>query len=197
MSLAQHSIIGFKSHHALPAKASAAVRVEDFEAAALPYLNELSRTAARLVGSRTEAEDLIQETYLQAWKSFHRFELGTNCRAWLFRILLNKANHQRHWLFWRKCHDSAAELEGSLQYQPPVSEQLGDEEVLLALEHLPQHYREAVLLADVEEFSYKEIASMQCVPIGTVMSRVHRGRRLLRVELAGIAESYGIKNQKH
>lgn len=198
MSVAQHSITGFGSRHAVPAKTSAGVRVEDFEAAALPHLKELFRAAARLVGSRTEAEDLIQETYLQAWKSFHRFELGTNCRAWLFRILLNKAKHQRHWLFWRKCHDSSAtELEDSLQYQPPINEQLGDEEVLLALGHLPRHYREAVLLADVEEFSYKEIALIQCVPIGTVMSRIHRGRRLLRVELADVAQSYGIKNEKN
>ncbi len=196
MSVAQHSIINFNPHPTLPAKTCAAVRVEDFEAAALPYLKELSRTAARLVGSRTEAEDLIQETYLQAWKSFHRFELGTNCRAWLFRILLNKANHQRYWLFWRKCHHSDAELESSLRYQPPINEQLGDEEMLLALEHLPQHYREAVLLADVEDFSYKEIAHIQCVPIGTVMSRISRGRKLLRVELAAVAESYGIKNKK-
>lgn len=175
-----------------------AVRVEDFEAAALPHFNELFRTAARLLGSRTEAEELIQETYLQAWKSFHRFELGTNCRAWLFRILINKANHQRHRLFWRKCHDSSdAKLEDLLQYQPPINEQLDDEEVLLALEQVPQHYREAVLLADVEDFSYKEIAVIQRVPIGTVMSRLSRGRRLLRVELADIAESYGIKNGKN
>ncbi len=186
----------FKSLSALPAKTSEGVQAEDFEAAALPHLNELFRTAARLVGNRTEAEDLIQETYLQAWKSFHRFELGTNCRAWLFRILLNKANHHRRWLFWRKCHDSEAELESSLEYQPPVNEQLGDEEVLLALARLPRHYREAVLLADVEDFSYKEIAALQRVPIGTVMSRLFRGRKLLRAELAGVAESYGIKNEK-
>jgi len=196
MAVAQGSIIKFKSRGASPAKTSAGVRVEDFEAAALPHLNELFRTAARLVGNRTEAEDLIQETYLQAWKSFHRFELGTNCRAWLFRILLNKANHQRSWLFWRKRHDSEAELENSLEYQPPINEQLGDEEVLLALEHLPRHYRETVLLADVEDFSYKEIAAIQRVPIGTVMSRISRGRKLLRAELTDVAESYGIKNEK-
>ncbi len=196
MSVAQHSIIGFKSRRASPpAQRNAGVRVEDFEAAALPHLNELFRTAARLVGNRTEAEDLIQETYLQAWKSFHRFELGTNCRAWLFRILLNKANHHRKWLFWRKCYDSLVELESSLEYQPPINEQLGDEEVLRALERLPRHYREAVLLADVEDFTYREIAAIQRVPIGTVMSRISRGRKLLRAKLAGVAESYGIRNE--
>ncbi len=196
MSVAQHSIIKFKSRRASPAQTSAGVRVEDFEAAALPHLNELFRTAARLVGNRTEAEDLLQETYLQAWKSFYRFELGTNCRAWLFRILLNKANHHRHRLFWRKRHDSAAELESWLEYHPPINEQLGDEEVLRALERLPRHYREAVLLADVEDFSYKEIAAIRRVPIGTVMSRLSRGRKLLRAELADVAESYGFKNEK-
>ena len=196
MSVAQHSILKFKSRRASPAKTSAGVRVEDFEAAALPHLNELFRTAARLVGNRTEAEDLMQETYLQAWKSFHRFELGTNCRAWLFRILLNKAIHQRRRLFWRKCHDSEAGLESSLEYQPPINERLSDEAVLRALERLPRYYREAVLLADVEDFSYKEIAALRRVPIGTVMSRVHRGRKLLRAELADVAESYGIKNEK-
>ncbi|MBC7929042.1 MAG: sigma-70 family RNA polymerase sigma factor [Rubrivivax sp.] len=197
MLVAQSSIINFESRRALPAKTSvAAVRVEDFEAAALPHLNELFRTAARLVGNRTEAEDLIQETYLQAWKSFHRFELGTNCRAWLFRILLNKAHHQRRWLFWRKSHDSEAELENSLEYRSPINEQLADEEMLLALARLPRPYRAAVLLADVEDFSYKEIAALQRVPIGTVMSRLSRGRKLLRAELADVAESYGIKNEK-
>lgn len=196
MSVAQHSIINFRSRGASPARTSASVRVENFEAAALPHLNQLFRTAARLVGNRTEAEDLIQETYLQAWKSFHRFELGTNCRAWLFRILLNKAKHHRQRLFRRKSHNGGAELESALEYRPPINEQLGDEDVLRALGRLPRHYRETVLLADVEDFSYREIAAVQRVPIGTVMSRISRGRKLLRAELADVAKSYGIKNEK-
>lgn len=130
---------------------------------------------------------------MQAWKSFDRFKLGTNCRAWLFRILFNKAHRHRKWLFWRNTHDSDELLLEALRYEPSVSEQLSDEEVLRALERLPHCYREVVLLADVEEFSYKEIAGILDAPIGTVMSRLSRGRRLLRVELAGMAESYGIK----
>ncbi len=193
MSVAQISIAKFKLRFASQTETDEGVTAENFEAAALPHLNELFRTAARLVGSRTEAEDLIQETYMQAWKSFHRFELGTNCRAWLFRILFNKANHQRRRLFWRKTHDSDVLLEETLRYETPVSEQLSDEEVLLALERLPRHYREVVLLIDVEEFSYKEVAGILSVPIGTVMSRLSRGRKLLRVVLAGVAASYGIK----
>lgn len=167
------------------------IKAEDFEEAALPHLNDLYRTAARLVGRRTEAEDLVQEVYLQAWKSFHRFELGTNCRAWLFKILFNKFKHHRRLLF-RLVEDPEKTIE-SLTYEPPVPEQLGDEEILAALGKIPEQYREAIVLADVEEFSYKEVAFILKVPIGTVMSRLSRGRRLLRVTLAGTAESYGIK----
>jgi len=171
------------------------VTPEEFEGAALPHVNDLLRTAMRLTRSRTEAEDLVQEVYLQAWKSFHSFEPGTNCRAWLFKILLNKLNRQRRkWFQFRAIDDGEKVIEG-LTYEPPLPEHLGDE-VIAALHKIPQHYSEAVLLADVEEFSYKEICFILKVPIGTVMSRISRGRKLLRVELAGLAESYGIKNNK-
>ncbi len=170
------------------------VKAEDFEAAALPHLNGLFRTAARLIGNRSEAEDLVQEVYLQAWKSFHRFEPGTNCRAWLFKILLYKISHHRRQRL-RLVTDNEWIIE-ELAYEPRVPEHLRDEEVLMSLEKIPAYYREAILLADVEEFSYQEIASMLNVPIGTVMSRLSRGRKLLRIELAGIAEAYGIKSAK-
>ncbi len=197
MSAVQQSMLKFRPRHALRSKMGEVGRTADFETAALPHLNELMRTAARLVGSRTEAEDLIQETYCQAWKSFHRFELGTNCRAWLFRILFNKANQYRSWLFWRRTYNCEAKLMETLRYTPPVNEALKDEEILCALERLPQCYREVVVLVDVEEFSYKEVAGIMRVPIGTVMSRLSRGRRLLRVEFADVAKSYGIKSTKN
>jgi len=169
-------------------------KIEDFEAAALPHLDDLYRTAARLVGSRTEAEDLVQEAYLQAWKSFHRFELGTNCRAWLFKILFHVIQHHRRKHYQLKLVTEGEEiLAETLAYEPPLPEQLSDEEVLLALDRVPQQYREVVLLADVEEFAYKEIAELLHIPVGTVMSRLSRGRKLLRAELAGFAEGYGIK----
>jgi RNA polymerase sigma-70 factor (ECF subfamily) len=196
MSAAEHSSFESKISRNAPIEIGVGVQVEDFEEAALPHLNELFRTAAWLVGNRAEAEDLLQETYLQAWKLFHRFEPGTNCRAWLFRILFNKASHHRRRLSWERHHDRVVPLECSLEYQPPANEQLGDEDMLTALARLPRRYREAVLLADVEDLSYKEIAAIENIPIGTVMSRVHRGRKLLRIELAGIAESYGIKSGK-
>lgn len=170
---------------------------KDFEAAALPYLNDLYRTAAHMAGSRSEAEDLVQEVYMQAWKSFHRFELGTNCRAWLYKILFNKLNHhRRRWFKLKTTTDNTGLLNETLRYQPPVPEHLQDEEILSALKKLPLCYRDAVLLADVQEYSYAEIADILEIPIGTVMSRLSRGRKLLRLELGSVAESYGIRISK-
>jgi RNA polymerase sigma-70 factor (ECF subfamily) len=166
---------------------------EDFETAAMPHLNALFRTATRVLGDRNEAEDLVQETYLQAWKSFHRFEQGTNCRAWLFKILFHVINHHRRkWFKFDWFTDGDEALENRLVYEAPVSEDLSDEEVLAALEKLPRHYREVILLSDVQEFSYKEISEILSIPIGTVMSRLSRGRKVLRDELAGFAAGLGI-----
>lgn len=168
--------------------------LEEFEAAALPHLNDLYRTAARVIGNRSEAEDLVQETYFQAWKSFHRFEPGTNCRAWLFKILFHLIRHlRRKWYKSRLIQESDDMLlQDTVAYEPPVPEHLGDEDVLAALERMPVLYREAVVLADVQEFSYKEVAATLGVPVGTVMSRLSRGRKLLRAELSRVAEAYGI-----
>jgi RNA polymerase sigma-70 factor, ECF subfamily len=166
-----------------------------FEAATMPHLNSLFRTAWRIVGDKEEAEDLVQETFLQAWKSFHRFETGTNCRAWLFKILFHVINHHRRkWFKFTWVTDSEEMLENTLIYEPPVSQNLSDEDVLASLEKVPSQYREVVLLADVQEFSYKEIAEILNAPVGTVMSRLSRGRKILRQELADFASGYGISN---
>lgn len=172
------------------------IKTEEFEAAALPHLNDLFRTAASLLGTRTEAEDLVQETYLHAWKSFHRFEPGTNCRAWLFKILFHRLHHQRRKWFRLRLAKSEDVLESTVPYEPPVPETLQDEEILAALEKIPEDFREVVVLADVEEFSYKEVAAALDIPVGTVMSRLSRGRRLLRKELAEVAASMGIKKAR-
>ena len=165
----------------------------EFEKAALPHLNELYRTAARLLGDGATAEDVVQETYLQAWKSFARFEPGTNCRAWLFKILVNTIHHYRRgWFNLRRVKESEEILEHTAAGAPPAPERIAQREILRALRRLPADYRVAVLLADVEEFSYKEIAGLLDVPIGTVMSRLSRGRKLLREQLSGLARSYGI-----
>lgn len=170
---------------------------EEFESAALPHLNDLYRTATRVMGDRTEAEDIVQEAYLQALKSFHRFETGTNCKAWLFKIMFHVIQHHRRKWYNSKVVQESEEtpLQDSVVYQAPVPEHLSDEEVLAALEAIPVQYREVVLLADVQEFSYKEVAATLGVPVGTVMSRLSRGRTLLRAELSGIAASYGIRNK--
>ena len=170
---------------------------EEFESAALPHLNDLYRTAARVIGNRSEAEDLVQETYLQAWKSFHRFEPGTNCRAWLFKIMFHLIQHRRRKWYNSKLVQESDEmlLQDTVAYEPPVPQHLSDEAVLAALETIPVQYREVVVLADVQEFSYKEVAAALGVPVGTVMSRLSRGRKLLRAELSGIAGSYGIRDK--
>jgi len=169
----------------------------DFEAAAMPHLNDLFRTATRVIGDRSEAEDLVQEAYLQAWKSFHRFEPGTNCRAWLFKILFHVIqHHRRKWYSLRSAKESDEILMETLAYEPPIPEHLSDEEVLAAFEKIPTQYREVVVLADVQEFSYKEVAATLGVPVGTVMSRLSRGRALLRNELGALAADYGIDTRE-
>jgi RNA polymerase sigma-70 factor (ECF subfamily) len=170
------------------------VRVEDFEAAAMPHFIDLYRTARLLAQDTTEAEDLVQEVYLQAWKSFHRFEIGTNCRAWLFKILFHRLHHfRRRWMKAAKAEGfERPEDQDSIVAADPVPQEIRDEDVLKALEKVPVEFREVVLLADVEEFSYKEIAETMNLPLGTVMSRLSRGRKLLRRELAGVAAAYGI-----
>jgi len=174
------------------------VRVEDFEAAAMPHFPDLYRTARLLAQDRAEGEDLVQEVYLEAWKSFHRFQAGTNCRAWLFKILFHRLHHFRR--RWAKAAKVEAfenpQDQDSLMAETPVPQEIRDEDVLKALGKVPIEFREVVLLADVQEFSYKEIAETLKLPLGTVMSRLSRGRKLLRQELAGVAHSFGITPAK-
>jgi RNA polymerase sigma-70 factor (ECF subfamily) len=160
----------------------------------MPHFVDLYRMARLMAQDSGEAEDLVQEVYLQAWKSFHRFELGTNCRAWLFKILFHRLHHfRRRWASAAKVEafESPADQD-SVIASSPVPQEIRDEDVLRALGKLPIEFREVVLLADVQEFSYKEIAETMKLPLGTVMSRLSRGRKLLRQELAGVARSYGI-----
>src|SRR6266478_2285344 len=107
------------------------ISADGFEAVALPHLNDLFRTARRLMRNQADAQDLVQETYLQAWKSFHRFEPGTNCKAWLFKILFHAvSHHRRKWFNSRQVSDGGTLLEETLAYEPPVPQQLRDEDVL-------------------------------------------------------------------
>jgi RNA polymerase sigma-70 factor (ECF subfamily) len=164
-----------------------------FESEAMPHLNDIFRTALRVTGDRTAAEDVIQEVYLQAWRSFERFEAGTNCRAWLYKILFHCVSHQRRkWFRLPLLKETEEFLEANLVQPESVPQQLTDEEILAVLDGIPQEFRSVVLLADVEEFAYKEIAEILDIPIGTVMSRLSRGRALLRKRLVGVARSYGL-----
>lgn len=176
-----------------PAIAANTALSERFEAEAMPHLQDIFRTATRILGEKGRGEDVAQEVYLQAWKSFHRFEPGTNCRAWLFKILFNCANHhRRRWFRLPLLKETEEFLETNLTYTPSIPEQLTDEEILAALDRIPADFRSVVLLVDVEEFAYKQASDILSVPIGTVMSRLSRGRKLLRGQLADAARSYGI-----
>jgi RNA polymerase sigma-70 factor (ECF subfamily) len=156
-----------------------------FEAEAMPHVDRLFRHAMWLAGNRTEAEDLVQETLVQALQSFHRFAPGTNCRAWLVTILQHvRSNRLRKQ--GRIVIDSSLEerLANVVPFVPPIPDGITDEDILLAMREIPAHHQEVILLCDVEEMTYKEIAGALEIPIGTVMSRLHRGRELLRTALA-------------
>lgn len=162
-------------------------RWTSFEAEAMPHVDRLFRHAMWLERNRAEAEDLVQETLVQALQSFHRFAPGTNCRAWLLSILHHvRSNRQRKQ--GRVIVDSTVEerISNTVPFVPPIPDRITDEDMLMALQQIPQHHQEVILLCDIEEMTYKEIAATLGVPIGTVMSRLHRGRELLRMELARV-----------
>ena len=165
-----------------------------FEAEALPLMPGVFRVANYLTrGDRETAEDLTQETFAEALKSFHRFAPGTNCRAWLVTILYHLNSKRRRKLGQLKLvEDSEEQIAETVAFVPPIPEEIKDEEILQALEKLPESFREVLVLTDVEEFSYKETAKLLNVPIGTVMSRLSRGRKLLRQELSEYARKFGI-----
>lgn len=166
---------------------------ERFDAEAMPHASAVFRTALRLLGERSSAEDVTQEVLLLAWKSFGRYEAGTNCKAWLFKILFHCVQHQRRqWFRFPLLKEPAELAETGIEAVAPMAEQLTDAEMLAALDKLPEEFRSVVLLVDVEELSYKEAAEALAVPIGTVMSRLNRARQRLRKELSVVAQTYGI-----
>jgi RNA polymerase sigma-70 factor (ECF subfamily) len=179
------------------AAGDASARRAAFNAEALPWTNDLFRAALRMTGDRARAEDAVQETMLQAWKSFDRFSAGTNCRAWLYKILFHCVKYQRRkWLRFPTLGGDDSTLEATLASPAPVPDSLQDGDILRALDRIPHEFRALVLLVDVEEFAYKDAAEILGVPIGTVMSRLSRGRKLLREQLADVARAYGILKDK-
>lgn len=167
-----------------------------FESEALPLIPDVFRVALWLVRDRTLAEDLTQETFVQAMRSFHRYSPDTNCRAWLVTILYRINGKRRMKLGQLKLvEDTEEQIAATVAFEPPIPQALTDEDILSAIARVPQRFSQIVLLADVEEFAYKEIANLLQIPIGTVMSRLHRGRRLLRQELSGYAGQFGIATE--
>lgn len=164
----------------------------DFENEAMPYMADLFRVAVWLTRNKDEAEDLVQETFVQALKSFHRYQRGTNCRAWLMTILYNlnlkRLQRSRRFMMVDDPEERLAEV---IPFEPQIPQTITDEEVIEALGNVSENFRQVVILSDVEDFSYKEIASILNLPIGTVMSRLSRGRKALRTELADYARRYG------
>jgi RNA polymerase sigma-70 factor (ECF subfamily) len=163
-----------------------------FEVEALPHVDRLFRLAMWFERNRSEAEDLVQETMLQALRSFHRFQPGTNCRAWLATILQNvRSNRRRARSRSPLVEDPDDRLTRTIPFEAPVPQQLSDEDILGALGRIPAQYQEVIVLCDVEELTYKETAEALAIPIGTVMSRLHRGRAFLRSELGASVDAFG------
>lgn len=163
-----------------------------FETEAMPHAASLFRVALWLTRDRTDAEDLLQETLTEALGSFHRFTQGTNCRAWLISIMYHRQSKKRRAATRLQLVSDAEErIAETVAFEPPTPQNLTDEEILSALEELPSSFQEVVILCDIEQMTYKEIALATDVPVGTVMSRISRGRKLLRAKLASYAQAHG------
>lgn len=160
----------------------------------MPHMKTLFRVAMWLVHDRKRAEELVQETFTQALDSFHKFEGGTNCCAWLVAIMYRvNRKRQRETTKIQLVSDTEERISETIAYDPLTAQDVTGEEVLRALERLPQQFQEVVVLSDIEGMTYKEIADVLLIPTGTAMSRLSRGRKLLRAELANYANAHGTK----
>ena len=176
----------------------------DFQREAMVHIDSLYNFALRMTGDPEDANDLVQETYMKAYRFFDSFEKGTNCKAWLFRILKNsyinkyrkeskepdKVDYDEIKEFYHSVKHSSLD---SNDMQEKMFAELLDDEVAQALESLPEDFKEVVQLCDIEGFTYEEIANMVDCPIGTVRSRLHRGRKILREKLMEYARQHGYK----
>jgi len=179
-------------------------RGERFEQEVLPFLDQLYSAALRMTRNPADAEDLVQETFAKAYASFHQFQQGTNLKAWMYRILTNTyingyrkrqrqpvAQPTEEITDWQLAQAAQHTSAGLRSAEMDALDQLPDSDVKDALSQLAEDFRMAVYLADVEGFAYKEIAEIMGTPIGTVMSRLHRGRKQLRDMLTGVARERG------
>ncbi len=180
---------------------------EDFAEQAMEFAPQLYSSALRMTRNQADAEDLVQDTYLRAYRSFHTFREGTNLRAWLFRIMTNayinayRARQRRptetdladvEELYLYRRLPTLQQAAGGLSAEDAFLDLFTDDEVKTALEDLPENFRLPVLLADVDGFAYKEIAEILDIPVGTVMSRLHRGRKAMQAALYDYAEARGL-----
>ena len=174
----------------------------DFEKEAIPHMDALFNFALRMTGDRDEADDLVQETYLKAFRFFDKFEKGTNCKAWLFRIMKNtfinsyrktskepdKIDYEEVENFYENIKSSSTD---SAHLEKEMYDNLLDDELSNAIASLPEDFRTVIILCDIEGFTYDEIADFVDVPVGTVRSRLHRARKMLFAELYEYAADKG------
>ena len=176
-----------------------------FAEQAIPLIDQLFGAALGMTRNRADAEDLVQETFMKAYTKFHQYQQGTNIKAWLYRILTNtyithyrkaqrspKRSGGEEVEDWRLAAAASHDEKGLVSAEAEALDNIPSSQLRTALESLSEDQRVVVLLSDVEGFAYKEIADMLDIPIGTVMSRLHRGRKNLREGLSALAAEYGI-----
>lgn len=177
-------------------------RYAEFEKEAVPHMNAVYNFALRLTGDEDDADDLVQETFMKAFRFFDKFESGTNCKAWLFRILKNsfindyrkqtkepgKVDYDDVQNFYENIKSDEVE---SRHYELDAFSSLLDDDVSKAIAELPEDFRTVIILNDIEGFTYEEIADFVDIPVGTVRSRLHRARKMLYVQLFDYAKDRG------